>query len=148
MKAHVLMSVLSLFASAIVAAQEPDLDDPKMLEVTIAKAVPMKAIRKELGLNGQAIFYRVTQRIPYTGWAKTMHGNGKVASLFEFKAGELAGPDTRWHENGQKSEELTFKDDKPDGLATKWDENGDVLNKTTFKDGKKVDPSLLPKTSR
>ena len=45
---------------------------------------------------------------PYTGWAKKLHGNGKVALLGCFKDGKPSGLWTWWDENEQKEDEKRY----------------------------------------
>ena len=47
---------------------------------------------------------------PYTGWAKKLHGNGKVALLGALKDGKPSGLWTWWDEDGKKEQQTRWKD--------------------------------------
>ena len=74
----------------------------------------LQQLKATLEKREQGLFHVPNSQIPYTGWTKKLHPNGKVALL-----GAL-------------------KDGKPDGLWTWWDGDGQKEQQSRFKNGVKV----------
>lgn len=121
------------------AQKRPDLTNAASLKKILEEAL-LNDLLKERGPEGEKVFYAPDAQIPYTGWAKKLHDNGKLKSLGTYKNGKLEGLITKWHENGQKVGEVTYKDGKQEGLATMWNENGVKEAEFTYKEGKQEGP--------
>ena len=140
--AYSMKTLLLLIASLLVATnwvfadENPNLDDPKVLEKILKEAVLQERLEKR-GTDGEELTYQAGQQTPYTGWRKRIHDNGQVAILGHFKDGKPEGLWTAWHENGQKELEFTYKEGKHDGRWTTWHENGQKAEEGTCKNGKK-----------
>tara|TARA_R110002096_G_scaffold23552_7_gene74935 strand:+ start:715 stop:1281 length:567 start_codon:yes stop_codon:yes gene_type:complete len=134
-------TVLLLFASLLVATnwvladEEPNFDDSKVLEKILREAVGWKGL-EERGPDEQKLSYQVGEQTPYTGWWKMIHDNGQVSTLVYYKDGKREGLCPAWHDNGQKKMESTFKDGKQEGPVTWWRDNGQKEQEATYKDGK------------
>jgi hypothetical protein len=120
-----------------VAVGGDDLDDPKVLAKITEQALPLVELQ-ERGPKGEELLYPPNSQIPYTGWTKRVHDNGKVEMLSHYKDGKIEGPETRWHDNGQMSLKITYKNGRLEGLWTTWDENGKKIREWHFKDGVRV----------
>lgn len=59
-----------------VGEQEPDLDDPEVLERILAGAITVKDLEPPKTQKDRLMFRR-GERIAYTGWVKQMHDNGE-----------------------------------------------------------------------
>ena len=119
----ILPALLALATLCASFAQEnaPDLDDPKVRERIIAKAIDIRE-----------------KPVDYTGWVKEMFGNGRVKRLTQFKDDKPDGLETWWHDNRQKSSEWNYKDGERDGLETRWYENGQKKLEGNYKDNKGI----------
>ena len=114
---------------------EPDLDDPEVLERVLGEAV-LRETLEERGPEGAKLFYVPGSETPFTGWAKRVYGNGQPEALGHTTGGKGDGRSIAWHDNGQKKLEVTYKDGKPEGPYTVWHDNGQTEEKGTYKDGK------------
>ena len=131
------IKLFALFiALLMVGCGSPDLDDPETLDKILADAIDRNKLQKR-GKEGEELLYAPTQQTPYTGWVKSMCGNGKIRllSLYQYKDGKLDGLSTGWWKNGQKEFERNYKDGKEDGLQTRWYENGKKKGEANAKDG-------------
>ena len=108
-----------------------DLDDPETLDKVLAEAVLILEYREK---KGETLCYGVDEQTPYWGWEKTMHSNGQVKALAQYKDGKLDGLSIYWHRNGQKEKELNYKDGKLMS-AVAWKDNGEECPETNVKDG-------------
>lgn len=111
-----------------------DLDDTETLDETIAKAIDKDNLQKR-GKKGEELLYAPNEQTPYTGWAKSMHGNGQIRDLVKMRDGKKDGLAKTWFENGQQGEG-NFKDGKQDGVWTLWNENRQKKWEINYKDGK------------
>ena len=112
-----------------------DLDDNETRNRIAAEAIDSGKLQKK-GEEGDQLYYAPNQQTAYTGWAKSMHDNGQVQNLAQFKDGRRDGLLTAWHEDGHKMVEGNYKDGKEDGLWTNWYENRQKGGEGNFKDGK------------
>ena len=111
-----------------------DLDDKETLEGIIAEAIDGNTLQ-EGGKEGEKLAYAPNQQTPFTGWVKSMWGNGQIASLRQYRDGQEDGLTKRWYKTGPKEMKITFKDGKYGGLWTSWYENGQKQSETTYKGG-------------
>ena len=112
-----------------------DLDDPEALDKIIAEAIDKDKLQLR-GKEGEELDYAPNGQTPYTGWVKTMWGDGQVKTLIQRKDGKKDGLATSWHENRQKKFSVNFKDGKRVGLANGWYDNGQKGAEGNYKDGK------------
>ena len=112
-----------------------DLDDPEALDKIIAEAIEKDKLQLR-GKEGEELHYALNEQTPYTGWVKTMWGDGQVKTLVQKKDGKKDGLATSWHKNRQKKFSVNFKDGKRVGLATGWYDNGQKGAEGNYKDGK------------
>jgi len=75
---------------------------------------------------------------PYSGASKSMHENGQIRFLNQYKDGKQEGLAFWWYENGQKAWKSTWEDGKQEGHFTAWYENGQKSHESTYKDGKLI----------
>ena len=104
----------------------------------IAEAIDcrkLKFISAAPGLR-KAIGYWPNEQKPYSGWTKSMHGNGQMESLLQWKGGKFS-KSISWYSTGQKQEEGNYKDGE---VVTRicWKINGEKCPHTTLKDGNGV----------
>jgi len=90
---------------------------------------------KKSGKEGDELLYAPDAKLPYTGWAKSMHNAEQAEYLAHFKDGVLDGRWTEWREDGEKAQEGTYKAGREDGIWTKWYGNGEKESERNFKDG-------------
>ena len=123
-------------AILMIGCGSPDVDDPETLDKILADAIDRNKLQKR-GKEGEELLYAPTQQTPYTGWVKSMYGNGKIrsSSLYQYKDGKLDGLSTGWWKNGQKEFERNYKDGKMVGLWTLWYWNGQKESERNYKDG-------------
>lgn len=133
--------ILSLVIASIALAEEPatadkgpDIDDPKILAEILEGAADKTKIHQR-GKKGEELRYLVNTEIPFTGWSKSMHGNGQVECLACYENGKKHGLDTEWYENGQKGWEHNYKNNMLEGKTTSWYENGQKKIEATYVDG-------------
>ena len=108
-----------------------DFDDPETVDKILAEATLILEYREK---NGETLSYGVDEQTPYSGWEKTMHSNGEVKALLQYKDGKPDGLSFYWHRNGQKEKELNFKDGKLMS-AVAWKDNGDECFETKVEEG-------------
>ena len=90
---------------------------------------------KKSGKEGDERLYAPDAKLPYTGWAKSMHNEEQAEYLAHFKDGVLDGRWTEWREDGEKAQEGTYNAGREDGIWTKWYGNGEKESERNFKDG-------------
>ena len=108
-----------------------DFDDPETVDKILAEATLILVNREN---NGETLSYGVDEQTPYSGWEKTMHSNGEVKGLLQYKDGKPDGLSFCWHRNGQKEKELKYKDGKLMS-AVAWKDNGEECLETKVEDG-------------
>lgn len=154
------LSVVCLTFVLLVGCGEPNLDNPKVRERILARAVDFRALQSRYTPSGEELAYVPNQNQPYTGWVKgngagisdffvggvlvqlqrgKPHGlyiswypNGQIAEKGTARNGKRNGLWTRWHENGQKYEKGTYKNDEKYGLWIRWDEDGEEVSRETY----------------
>ena len=78
--------------------------------------------------RAKELLYAPTHQTPYTGWVKSMYGNGKIRSLslYQYKDGKLDGLSTGWWKNAQKEfrKKLQGRQDRRalDSVVLDWPE--------------------------
>jgi len=126
--------LLAFTAPTLLAEQYPDLADPGTVQRLLEEAVPLDLLG-ERQAGGERLFYKADSQTPFTGWAKRLHGNGKVKFLGNWTDGKADGTFTVWRENGTKAGVILYKAGKQEGMATKWHENGTKAQESTYKNG-------------
>ena len=129
-----ILASLGLAATAVVAEEEPDLDDP----VVKAKVLATAVLRDDLGRRGSEkghLFLAPNSQTLFTGWTKKVYDNGEVKLLAHFKEGKLHGPYFKWHDNGREAEKSTLREGELDGLSTLWNKNGKITYQLFHKNG-------------
>jgi len=142
-----------------------DRDDTELFVNLLKGEIQNKTVGREGAIDDKKLqrrggkYYAPNQGTPYTGWAKSMHDNGRIRWLFQYKDGKLDGLSTMWFPNGQKKAENTWKDGeiltavawKPNGkkcpetkvvngngIWVYYSNNGSEVGRATFKDGELV----------
>jgi antitoxin component YwqK of YwqJK toxin-antitoxin module len=133
MRLFVLTAVLFFFFGC----GSPDLDEPKILDDIIAEAIDQDKLQMR-GEEGEELFYAQNEQTPYSGWTKSLHDNGQIHVLKQYKGGKRDGLSALWFKNGNKCMEDNWKDGKKDGLSTGWYENGQIREESNWKDDKLV----------
>ena len=118
----------------LVGYGQPDLDDPKVLDVILDEAVHLNSLQRK-GSRGKESFYDPNKDYSYTGWAKLMHPNGKLHFLMYLNNGKPDGICSGWYDNGRKMVEGNYNNGKV--LSIKgWKHNGEKCPKAQMIDGK------------
>jgi len=94
-------------------AEAIGLDDYRI----IAEAIDAKKLQRR-GEEGEELCYAPNQETPYSGWVKSMYGNGRIRAWDQWKDGKPDGLRASWHSNGQKQAEENTKDGENDGPST------------------------------
>ena len=134
---------LCMCLALFIGCGEPNLDDPKVREKILAKAIGDGDLRTRWTSSGEEMRYTPNQQVGHTGWVKGTRElwqlkHGKKHGIYiswwysnqqnmvkgTYKDGSKNGLWTEWHENGQKSSEGIYKDGSEDGSWTYWSENG------------------------
>jgi len=116
-----------------VGCGSPDLDDPETRDEIIAEAIDQDKLQNR-GEEGEELFYAQNEQTPYSGWTKSVHDNGQIHVLKQYKGGKRDGLSALWFKNGNKCMENNWRDDKQDGLSTSWYENGQKAMEMCMKD--------------
>ena len=123
-----------------------DLGDKETRDKIIAEAIdadkleasiPLPSLNGDRKKQGEAFVYVTNPQKPYTGWSKSMHDNGQIERLIQYKNGKMDGLAAAWYSNGQKSSERTTKDDKVVTIVV-WKRNGEKCSVTNFVNGNGV----------
>ena len=108
-------------------------------EKIIAEAIRIE-FRSE---KGEKLAYAPNEQTPYTGWSKSMYGNGQISALTEWKDGEVHGLELAWYTPNEKKKgkyvcimksAKTWQDGKLMSAIT-WKPNGEKCPVTNVKDG-------------
>jgi antitoxin component YwqK of YwqJK toxin-antitoxin module len=89
----------------------PDLSDPKKLKEIMGLAMLAERIPVSTK-DGERLLFMLDRRMPYTGWSKKLHPNGKIDDLIHYKDGKQDGPWNRWYDNGQRQYDFMMKQGK------------------------------------
>ena len=133
-------------------------------EKIIAEAIRIE-FRSE---KGEKLAYAPNEQTPYTGWSKSMYGNGQISALTEWKDGEVHGLELAWYTPNEKKNgkyvcimksAKTWQDGKQmsaaiwkpngekcpvtklidgNGVVLRYNEDGTESGRSTFKDSKRV----------
>ncbi len=76
--------------------------------------------------NNIIIFFDIKTKKTVTGNAFSIHKNGKVERIFNFKDGLIDGFCRYYFENGKIRREILYKKGIPYGSATSWNEDGKI----------------------
>ncbi len=149
------LSVFCIMFLLIIGCGEPNLDDPKVREEVIAKAINEDSLQTRRTPSGEELHYAPNQERPYAGWVKSgrtlyQFQNGKPNGLYInwysnnqnyqkgiFRNGQRNGLWTEWYENGQKSREGSYKNNKQDSTWVFWYGNGQKSSEGTYTDDSK-----------
>jgi len=111
-------------------------------EKIIAEAIRIE-FRSE---KGEKLAYALNEQTPYTGWSKSMYGNGQISALTEWKDGEVHGLELAWYTPNEKKNgkyvcimksAKTWQDGKQMSAAI-WKLNGDKCPVTNLVNGNGV----------
>ena len=111
-------------------------------EKIIAEAIRIE-FRSE---KGEELAYAPNEQTPYTGWSKSMYGNGQISSLTEWKDGEVHGLELAWYTPNEKKNgkyvcimksAKTWQDGKQMTVVA-WKPNGDKCPVTNVVNGNGV----------
>lgn len=126
-----LVSVFCFAVALLIGCGEPNLDDPKVREQILAKAIDEDNLQIRRAPSGEDLYYAPNQKNPYTGRVKG------VRKLAEIQNGKLHGNYISWYRNQQISEKGTNVNGMKDGLWTQWHENGQKSIEGTYTSGSK-----------
>ena len=126
-KIMTLASILCLVVASLIGCGEPNLDDPKVREEVIAKAIDQDSLQTRRAPSGEELYYAPNQERPYAGWVKIRN------ALYEFQNGKPNGIYISWYSNGQNRKKGTFRNGEEDSLWTQWYENGQKMSEGTYK---------------
>ena len=116
--------------------QEPDLEDPQVLEKIVGEATDFNDL-KVTKRRGVETAHDKTG--PFTGWAKSVWSkNGQLEELGRYEDGVRQGLWVEWQKSGLKRLQGHYKNGRQDGLWTHWKSNGVLSREWTYQDGKKV----------
>ena len=130
-------------ALLMVGCGGPDLDDGETLIEIIAGATELQNLKykptKDEGEEGEGemLLYILDTDTPYTGWMKSIFGNGKLRQLAQFKNGKSHGPIVLWHENGVRAGSGHFEDGIQEGVWMTWNDGGEKEQEGSYEDGKR-----------
>lgn len=113
-----------------------DNDDPK-LDSLIALAINRDKLSYQAEKTGGKLIMTLEGK-PYSGWLKSMHKNGTINFLSQYKDGKSNGLYIQWDKHGRKRMERNYKDGKEEGLQTDWYSNGWKRDETFYRNGKCV----------
>ena len=123
--------VLCMCLALLIGCGQPNLDDPKVREKILAKAIDNSDLQTRWTPGGEERYYTLNQQVLYTGWVKN------ARALWQLERGKKHGIYISWYENSQKRSEGTYKDGSKDGLWIEWDERGQKRSEGAYKDGLK-----------
>ena len=129
---------------------DPNLDDPKVREKFLNKAINADDLQMRQTPSGEELPYAPNQESPYTGWVQSnrelwrfefwrleseadRQASAKV--LAHFQHGKPHGIYISWYGSWQKSEQGSYKTGNRDGAWTMWHENGQKSQEGTYKHG-------------
>ncbi len=129
---------------------DPNLDDPKVREKFIKKAINADDLQMRRTPSAEELPYAPNQESPYTGWVQSNRElwrfefwrleseadrQASTKVLAHFQHGKPHGIYISWYGNWQKSEHGSYKSGNRDGAWTMWHENGQKSSERTYKDG-------------
>ena len=106
---------LLLACGLVAAAEEADLDNPEVRAAIVKKARPEKEVKNP--------------KEAYTGWAKSMHRNGTLAELCEYRDGRKHGTSFAWRPDGKKFWEGRFEEGRQIGSWTFFGAGGETTKR-------------------
>ncbi len=152
-------SILFIGFLSLLGCGDPNLDDPKVREKFIKKAINADVLQVRRTPSGEELPYAPNEESPYTGWLQSNQDSTKVLAHFQhgkphgiyiswygtwqksergsYKTGNRDGAWTMWHENRQKSSEGTYKDDNREGLWSEWYPDGTGKSNGNYIDGRR-----------
>ena len=126
-----LVSTFCLVFVLLIGCGELNLDDPKVREKILAKAINEDSLQTRRVSSGEELFYAPNQEKPYAGWVKS----GR--ELYQMQNGNPNGFYISWYSNSQNSEKGTLKNSEKEGVWTQWHENGQKSGRGSYKDNKR-----------
>ena len=95
---------------------------------------PTKLSLKFHNENNAVLKEDMTQR--HTGWVKSLHPNGKVATLGFYQNGKEEGVHSSWWESGYQLYEINYTQGLKHGLMRTWNDGGSLLLELNYNKGK------------
>ncbi len=151
-KAMKFLSVLCMISALLIGCGQPNLNDPKVREKILVKAIDEDNLQTRKTPSGEELRYAPNQEQPYTGWVKdervlqqyqngkpngiyiSWYSNGQNSEKGTIRNGEKIGMWAFWDDNGQKKREGIYRNGIQDGLWTYWNESGQQIFKINFAD--------------
>lgn len=86
---------------------------------------PTKLSLKFHNENNAVLKEDMTQR--HTGWVKSLHSNGRIATLGFYQNGKEEGVHSSWRESGYQLYEINYMQGLKHGLMRTWNDDGSLL---------------------
>ena len=122
--------------------EDADPDEPEDLERILAVAVDKEEIEKR-EVAGSGLLYLPGEPMPFSGWKRESHPDGRVKSLVRIRYGREDGPYRTWREDGAKASAGNYREGRRTGRYVRWGEGGEKEMETHYLNGSKNGPFVF-----